>query len=57
MEESTPKTPKKVPMGLIAGLCAAALAAAVAGGYFGLCAWVKDNGVLLPGAVAVDDKG
>ena len=60
---STPKTPggrraaKKVPVGLIAGLTAAALAAAVVGGYFGLCAWVKDNGCLLPGTVAVDDRG
>ncbi len=69
MEESTPNTPntpdipstpkakKKAPVGLIAGLTAAALAAAVVGGYFGLCAWVKDNGCLLPGTVAVDDRG
>lgn len=60
---STPPAPggrraaKKVPVGLIAGLTAAALAAAVVGGYFGLCAWVKENGCLLPGAVAVDDRG
>ena len=60
---STPKTPggrraaKRVPVGLIAGLTVAALAAAVVGGYFGLCAWVKDNGCLLPGTVAVDDRG
>lgn len=50
-------TPKKVPVGLIAGLAAAALAAALVGGYFGLCSWVRDNGRLLPGAVAVDDNG
>ena len=62
-DPNPPKAPpgrraaKKVPVGFIAGLCAAALVAAAAGGYFGLCAWVKDNGFLLPGAVAVDDKG
>ena len=63
MEDSTPKTPetpkapKKFPAGLVAGLVTAALVAAVAGGYFGLCAWVKDNGRLLPGVAAVDDQG
>ena len=62
-DPNPPKAPpgrraaKKAPVGFIAGLCAAALVAAAAGGYFGLCAWVKDNGFLLPGAVAVDDKG
>ena len=55
MEQSTPK--KKIPVGLIAGLMAAALVAAAVGGYFGLCAWVRDNDQLLPGAVAVDDRG
>ena len=55
MEESTPK--KSVPVALIAGIAAAALLAVAAGGWFGLCAWVRDNGQLLPGAVAVDDKG
>ncbi len=55
MERPTPK--KKIPIGLIAGIAAAALTAAAVGGYFGLCAWVKDNDQLLPGAVAVDDKG
>jgi len=55
MEESTPK--KGIPAGLIAGIAAAALVVAAVGGYFGLCAWVKDNDQLLPGAVAVDDKG
>jgi len=55
MERPTPK--KKIPIGLIAGIAAAALAAAAVGGYFGLCAWVKDSDRLLPGAVAVDDKG
>lgn len=54
MEESTPK---KAPVGLIAGIAAAALAAVLVGGYFGLCAWVQGNGRMLPGAVAVDDKG
>ncbi len=61
MEKSTPGTPgsasKKLPVGLIAGIAAAVLVIAVVGGYFGLCAWVKDNSCLLPGAVAVDDKG
>lgn len=58
MEESTPNTPKKsIPKGLIAGIAAAVLAVAAVGGYFGLCAWVKGNDRLLPGAVAVDDKG
>ncbi len=55
MEESTPK--KSIPAGLIAGIAAAALVVAAVGGYFGLCAWVKGNDQLLPGAVAVDDKG
>ena len=55
MEESVPK--KKIPAGLIAGLAAAALVVAAVGGYLGLCAWVRDNGQLLPGAVAVDDRG
>ena len=55
MEESTPK--KKIPAGLIAAIAAAAVIAAAAGGYFGLCAWVKDNDRLLPGTAAVDDKG
>lgn len=55
MEESTPK--KGIPVALIAGIAAAALLAVAAGGWFGLCAWVRDNGQLLPGAVAVDDKG
>ncbi len=55
MEESTPK--KKLSAGLIAAIAAAAVVAAAAGGYFGLCAWVQNNGQLLPGAVAVDDKG
>ena len=50
-------TPKKFPVGLAAGIAAAALAAALVGGYFGLCSWVQTNGRLLPGAVAVDDKG
>lgn len=54
MENSAPK---KFPIGLAAGIAAAALSAALVGGYFGLCAWVRDNGRLLPGAVAVDDKG
>ena len=61
MEGSTGNTPgsapKKVPVGLIAGLVAAAVVAAAVGGYFGLCSWVKGNGRLLPGAVAVDDRG
>ena len=61
MEVSTRNTsgssPKKVPVGLIAGLAAAAVMAVVVGGYFGLCAWVKDNGCLLPGTAAVDDRG
>ncbi|MDE7170393.1 MAG: VanW family protein [Oscillospiraceae bacterium] len=55
MEQSTPK--KKIPVGLIAGLTAAALVIAAASGYLGLCAWVRDNDQLLPGAVAVDDRG
>ena len=55
MEESTPK--KKIPAGLIAGIAALAVTVAAVSGYFGLCAWVQDNGQLLPGAVAVDDKG
>lgn len=55
MEESTPK--KSIPAGLIAGIAAAALVAAAVGGYFGLCAWVRGNDQLLPGAVAVDDRG
>lgn len=55
MEESVPK--KKIPAGLIAGLVAAALAVAAVSGYLGLCAWVQDNDQLLPGAVAVDNKG
>ena len=55
MEESTPK--KSIPAGLIAGIAAAALMAAAVGGYFGLCAWVRGNDQLLPGAVAVDDRG
>ena len=55
MEESTPK--KSIPAGLIAGIAAAALVVAAVGGYFGLCAWVKGNDQLLPGAVAVDDRG
>ena len=61
MEKSTRNTsgnaPKKVPVGLIAGLIAAAVIVAAAGGYFGLCSWVKGNGCLLPGTVAVDDQG
>ena len=55
MEQSTPK--KKIPVGLIVGLAAAALITAAVSGYFGLCAWVRDNDQLLPGAVAVDDRG
>lgn len=55
MEESVPK--KKIPAGLIAGLVTAALAVAAVSGYLGLCAWVQDNDQLLPGAVAVDNKG
>ena len=55
MGESVPK--KKVPVGLIAGLAASALIVAAVSGYFGLCYWVRDNGCLLPGAVARDDKG
>lgn len=55
MEQSTPK--KKIPVGLIAGLTAAALVIAAVSGYLGLCAWVRDNDQLLPGAVAVDDRG
>ncbi len=55
MEQSTPKKP--IPVALIAGIAAAALLAVAAGGWFGLCAWVQDNGQLLPGAVAVDDRG
>lgn len=55
MEQSTPK--KGTPVALIAGIAAAALLAVAAGGWFGLCAWVQDNGQLLPGAVAVDDRG
>ena len=54
MENSAPE---KFPIGLAAGVVAAALAAALVGGYFGLCAWVQSNGRLLPGAVAVDDRG
>lgn len=55
MEESTPK--KNIPAGLIAGIAALAVTVAAVGGYFGLCAWVQDNDQLLPGAVAVDDRG
>ena len=55
MEGSTPK--KKIPAGLIAPIAAVTIAAAAAGGYFGLCGWVQNNGQLLPGAVARDDKG
>ncbi|MDE6260092.1 MAG: VanW family protein [Oscillospiraceae bacterium] len=55
MEQSTPK--KKIPVGLIAGLTAAALVIAAVSSYLGLCAWVRDNDQLLPGAVAVDDQG
>ena len=55
MEESTPK--KGIPAGLIAGLAAVMAVAAVAFGYIGLCSWVQDNDQLLPGAVAVDDRG
>ena len=55
MEGSTPK--KKIPAGLIAAIAAVTIAAAAAGGYFGLCGWVQNNGQLLPGAVARDDKG
>lgn len=55
MEGSTPK--KKIPAGLIVGLAFAALAVALTAGYFGLCTWVRDNGRLLPGAVARDDRG
>lgn len=55
MADSTPK--KKIPAGLIAGLAAAALAVSLGCGYLGLCTWVQDNGRLLPGAVAVDDRG
>ena len=46
MEQSTPKKP--LPVALIAGIAAAALLAVAAGGWFGLCAWVQDNGQLLP---------
>lgn len=55
MEESTPK--KNIPVGLIAGIAALAVTVAAVSGYFGLCAWVQDNDQLLPGAVAVDDRG
>ena len=55
MEESTPK--KGIPVALVAGIAAVALLAVAVGGWFGLCAWVRDNGQLLPGAVAVDDRG
>ncbi|MBD5098426.1 MAG: hypothetical protein HDT35_02560 [Clostridiales bacterium] len=55
MEQSTPK--KKIPVGLIVGLTAAALVIAAVSGYLGLCTWVRDNDRLLPGAVAVDDRG
>ena len=55
MGEAAPK--KGLPAGLIAGLAAAALVAGSVAGYLGLCAWVRDNDQLLPGAVAVDDRG
>ncbi len=55
MEESTPK--KSFPTGLVAGIAAAVIAVAAVGGYFGLCAWVRSNDQLLPGAVAVDNRG
>lgn len=48
MEESTPK--KGIPVALVAGIAAVALLAVAVGGWFGLCAWVRDNGQLLPGA-------
>ena len=61
MEKPTRNTPgnapKTVPAGLLAGLIVAAVLAAAAGGYFGLCSWVQGNGCLLPGAMAVDDRG
>ncbi|MDE6590864.1 MAG: VanW family protein, partial [Oscillospiraceae bacterium] len=62
MEESTRKPGKRVrkgsvPTGLIAGVAALAVAGAAVCGYFGLCSWVKGNGCLLPGSVAVDDQG
>ena len=46
MEESTPK--KGIPVALVAGIAAVALLAVAVGGWFGLCAWVRDNGQLLP---------
>ena len=55
MEGSAPK--KGVSAGLIAGITAAALSAVLVGGYFGLCAWVEGNDRLLPGAVAIDERG
>lgn len=54
-QQSTPK--KKVPAALIAVTVIIVLLALLVGGYFGLCRWVQNNGLLLPGAVAVDDDG
>lgn len=52
MSEEAPKRLKKdkIPKGpIIAIVAVAALAALVVGGYFGLCTWIRDNNMLLPG--------
>ena len=51
MNDPAPKrlAPKSSRGPLIAVLVVAALLALVIGGYFGLCAWVRSNGMLLPG--------
>ena len=42
-----PKKRSKAP--LIIFLILILLIAAGVGGYFGLCSWVRDNGMLMPG--------
>ena len=55
MSESAPKRllkkekPKKSKGPVVAVVTLAAVVALLAGGYFGLCSWVRGNGLTLPG--------
>lgn len=55
MEQSAQK--KKIPVWLIATIVSLTLIIVLTGAYFGLCAWVRSNGRLLPKMVVTDRNG
>lgn len=60
MSEPAPKRLKKSKFPsapLVAVVVVAAIAAALVGGYLGLCNWVKDNGLILPGTTVAGLPG